>query len=453
MIPAYRISQHVLAFVAAMLVWTGALAAAAPVLDLEAGRGEIITLDANAEAVYVADSAIADVTLRSPKLLFLFGKASGETTFTVIGKNDTVLYTRVVRVAYDHDHLMELVDRLHPLSQISLNTIRQSLIVSGFAPSSEAASEIIQLARSIVGEDGRVVNRLQVSAPNQVNLRVRIAEIGRETTKQLGFSWDILRSAGNLTLGLTTGSFISGLAVTGAGLGLGYDAGSFDVNGLVDALDEQGLISVLAEPNLIALSGETAEFLAGGEFPIPVAQEDNTLSIVFKKFGVALNFVPVVLADGMLHIKVQTEVSQLSDAGAIEANGFRIPALTVRQATTTVNLNSGQSFAIAGLLQNTTNQGDSGTAGLKDIPVLGPLFRSSSFQREETELVVIVTPYLVRPSSTPLALPTDGFRPASDGARIAQGATYVTQTPSDRAVPVNPDGSQGLSGSGGFILR
>lgn len=427
--------------------------AAVPALDIEAGRGEMITLEENASAVYIANPDIADVQLRSPKLIFLFGKVNGETTFTVVGKNDKILYTRTVRVRYDHDHLHELIGTLHPKAQVSLNTVRQSLVLSGFAPSAEDASDIIQLASSVVGADGRVISRLKVSAPNQVNLRVRIAEIGRETTKQLGFSWDVLRTAGNFTFGLSTGSYVSGLAATGAELGLGYDGSSLDANGLIDALDEQGLVSVLAEPNLIALSGETAEFLAGGEFPIPVAIDDGTVTIEFKKFGVSLNFVPVVLADGKLHIKVQTEVSQLSDAGAIEANGFNIPALTLRQATTTVNLNSGQSFAIAGLLQNTTNQDNGGTAGLKDLPVLGALFRSTSFQRSETELVVIVTPYLVRPSSTQLAAPTDGYAPASDAALIADGATHVARTQSDRTIPVNPDGSQGLTGPGGFILR
>ncbi|MEQ8830904.1 MAG: type II and III secretion system protein family protein [Alphaproteobacteria bacterium] len=423
-------------------------------IAIDLGAGEMLALAGRATAVYVANDEIADVQLRTPMLLYLFGKAAGETTLTVIGPNDEVLLSRRIQVRHNTVRLQELIAFVQPDAQVELASIRQSLVISGHVPSAEAAEDIFQLARTVIGEDGLILNHMWVGTPNQVNLRVRIAEVSRETTKRLGFSWDILKTAGEFSFGLATGGFISGAVDGSSILSLAKDGSGFDVNGLIDALDDQGLITVLAEPNLTALSGESANFLAGGEFPIPVPDgDDGAITIVFKKFGVSLAFMPVVLGDGRLHIKVSTEVSQLATAGAVAFNGFNIPALTVRQATTTVNLNSGQSFAIAGLLQNTTNQDVSGVTGLSEIPILGALFRSTDFQRDESELVVIVTPYVVRPTSGRLALPTDGFEAPTDADRMAHAADHTPRVPNTRRVPLNGDGTQGLKGPGGFLLR
>lgn len=422
-------------------------------IALDVGAGEMVELTAPAAAVYIANDEVADVQLRTPSLLYLFGKGAGETTLTVVGQDDQILLTRRVLVQHNTVRLQELIQTIHPTAQVELASIRQSLVISGDVPSAEAAEDIFQLARTVIGEDGLILNHMKVGTPNQVNLRVRIAEVSRETTKRLGFSWDLLKTAGEFTFGLATGGFVSNAFDGSSLLSLAGSAGGFDVNGMIDALDDEGLITVLAEPNLTALSGESADFLAGGEFPIPVPDGDGAVTIVFKKFGVSLAFLPVVMADGRLHIKVSTEVSQLATAGAVSFNGFNIPALTVRQATTTVNLNSGQSFAIAGLLQNTTNQDNSGVTGLGDLPILGPLFRSTDFQRDESELVVIVTPYVVRPTSGQLVLPTDGFQPPTDANRMASADDHTAQVPDARATPLNPDGTQGLTGAGGFILR
>jgi pilus assembly protein CpaC len=423
-------------------------------IEIDLGAGDMLALNGAANAIYVADPEIADVQLRTPMLLYLFGKSAGETTLTVVDSADRVLLSRRIIVRHNTVRLSELIEALHPGAQVELASIRQSLILSGTVPSAEDAEGILELARTVIGEEGAIVNRLRTAAPNQVNLRVRIAEVSRETTKSLGISWDILKTAGEVSVGLATGAFVSGGAEGASLLSLAVDGSSFDVNGLIDALDEEGLITVLAEPNLTALSGETANFLAGGEFPIPVPDgDDGAITVTFKQFGVGLSFLPVVLDGGRLHIKVSTEVSQLSNAGAVEFAGFDIPALTVRQATTTVNLNSGQSFAIAGLLQNRTNQDVSGVTGLADLPILGPLFRSTRFQRDESELVVVVTPYVVRPSNGPLAAPTDGFRPPSDADRIASGTDQASRVPDVNTGPLAPDGSQGLVGPGGFILQ
>ena len=422
-------------------------------IEVTFGAGDLLSLDGKAEAIYIADPDIADVQLRSPKLIYLFGKGVGETTLTVVGKDDAVILSRRILVRHNTIRLGELIDTVHPGTSVNMASIGTSLVLTGEVASAEVAADIVQMARAVVPEGALVMNRLSVSAPNQVNLRVRIAEVSRDTTKRLGFSWDILKTAGDFSFGLATGGFVSG-AVSGSSiLSLAKTGNGFDVNGMIDALDDEGLITVLAEPNLTAQSGESADFLAGGEFPIPVAADNDTVTIVFKRFGVSLSFLPVVLDGGRLHIKVSTEVSQLSSAGAIELNGFNVPSLTVREATTTVNLGSGQSFAIAGLLQNTTNNDLSGVAGLKDLPVLGALFRSSDFQRAESELVVIVTPYLVRPVSTQLALPTDGYRSPTDAERVADAATHSPRLPDRRGAPVTADGQSAPLDKGGFILR
>lgn len=422
-------------------------------LEIDLGAGDMHAFEGRAVAVYVANPDIADVQLRTPMLIYLFGKAAGETTLTVIGEGDTVLMHRRIIVRHNVTRLNELIGELHPGADVRLSSIRNSLVLSGMVPSAASAEDIVALTRTVIGEDGLILNQLSVAAPNQVNLRVRIAEVSREVTKRLGFSWDVVRSGGELAFGLATGGFVSG-AVSGSSiLTLTRDGSRFDVNGMIDALDDQGLITVLAEPNLTALSGESATFLAGGEFPIPVPQDENTIGIVFREFGVSLDFMPVVLDGERLHIKVHTAVSQLSSAGAVEFSGFSIPALTVREATTTVNLGSGQSFAIAGLLQNTTNQDLSGVAGLADLPIIGSLFRSSDFQRAETELVVIVTPYIVRPSSERLAAPTDGFLPATDAEQVAEGSDYSSRVPDRRRGPLTQDGVSELTGPGGFMLQ
>jgi pilus assembly protein CpaC len=281
-----------------------------------------------------------------------------------------------------------------------------------------------------------------------VNLRVRVAEIDRTITRELGINWQALGSPGKFQFGLFTGLGASGalsaitpstsssLLATPFQLGAGYKSGPWDINSVIDALAEDQLVTILAEPNLTALSGQTASFLAGGEFPVPVAAQNGstgvTISISFKQYGVSLSFVPTVLGPDLINLKVEPEVSSLSTQGAIsvptDGGTLTIPALTVRRAQTTVELGSGQSFAIAGLLEHTTSQQLQGLPGLGQIPVLGPLFRSTQFQRGETELVIIVTPYLVKPASSPalLAAPTDHFHPATDLDRLLLGHTLAT---------------------------
>jgi pilus assembly protein CpaC len=327
---------------------------------------------------------------------------------------------------------------------------RNGLMLNGTIANAADAQRAESVARIFAGEDREVVNNLQLLSAIQVNVRVRVAEVSRQITRELGLNWRAFGRVGEFMLGLRTGggaasvldSVLSGRSSTGS-LGsspsrfaLGGSGRNYDVNAIIDALAQDQLIAILAEPNLTAQSGETASFLAGGEFPIPVsANLTGQITVEFKQFGVSLAFVPTVLAPDRLNLRIRPEVSELTEQGAVTlplAGGtVTIPALTVRRAETTVELGSGQSFAIAGLLQRNTRQFGSGINGVGDVPVLGALFRSDRFQRNETELVIIVTPYLVRPVSDPrqLVAATDGFKPAIDIDRvlfqrqIARGAT------------------------------
>lgn len=302
---------------------------------------------------------------------------------------------------------------------------------------------------------------MRVTAGTQVNLRVRIAEVSRTVTKELGFNWESLFNVGAFTFGIATGrdALTAGgtilRSVTGAAsLPIGYKSsnGRVDVNTVIDALAEDGLISILAEPNLTALSGETASFLAGGEFDPgqPARRPDHDrVQAVRRQPGLH----PSVLSGERISMKVRPEVSELTDEGAVVIEGLKIPALSVRRAETTVELGSGQSFAVAGLLQNNSRTVVQKVPGISDVPVLGSLFNSTQFQRNETELVIVVTPYLVAPVSQPGALqvPNDGYIPASDLERIFVGRLNKPGKSDASGLLFGPGGVR-LRGDVGFIL-
>ena len=332
-------------------------------------------------------------------------------------------------------------------------------VLSGAVATPSDAQRAEATVRGFLSEEQSVLNEMEVMSSTQVNLRVRVMEISREVTRNLGFNWQALAAQGNFVLGLASGS-AAGYAVNsilGSGgnsrLAVGASkAGKFDVNSIIDALAVDRLATILAEPNLTAQSGETASFLAGGEFPVPVGGTLTTITISFKQFGVSLAFVPTVLGPDRVNLRVRPEVSELSDNGAIEmplaSGSVRIPALAVRRAETTIELGSGQSFAIAGLLQRNTAQVMDGLAGASEIPVLGALFRSNAFRRAETELVIIVTPYLVRPVSDPRVLsgPTEGYKPATDLDRVLYMRQVARGVSSPRPSPAVPQDS-------GFLLE
>lgn len=425
-------------------------------LELEINKGILVRLPSPASAVFVANPGFADISVKSPTLVYIMGKKTGVTTFFAVDSKDKVLADVNLVVSHNLTDIRSSISTLLPDTEVEAQSVPGGLLLSGLVNTAREAEEAQRIGSRFLAADEALINQILVVGPNQVNLRVRIAEVSRNVLKRLGFNFDILGTIGNFAFGLATGrpfaagiGAAAGLAGGGGALSGSFNGANFDVNGIIDALEDEGLVTLLAEPNLTALSGETASFLAGGEFPVPIAQADNTITVEFKSFGVSLAFTPTIVSDDRISLKVLPEVSSLSSSGSVTINGLSIPALTTRRADTTVELGSGQSFAIAGLLQAATNQTINETPGLSDIPILGALFRSTDFKRRETELVIIVTPYLVRPvSSAALSIPTDGFEVPDDYDRVIKGETRrQKQSPTQRTQLTNDlDGSNGPSG-------
>jgi pilus assembly protein CpaC len=432
-----------------------------PVL-LEAGKGTLIRLPRPAGTVFIANPEIADVQVKSPSLIYVNAKTPGETVLYAVDAEDKVLLNAPIRVEHDVSRLRESLHALIPGENVTVESVDGSLVLKGNISTAGRAEKATTLATAIASETkGKVVNQLSVATPNQVNLRVRVAEVNRTVLKALGVNW-------NKPFGLpahtnfTTTNPTSVAGTSPSSLGIIFGGSTWLTQVTVDALATEGLVTILAEPNLTATSGQPASFHAGGEFPVPVAGSTSngipTITVAFKEFGVKLDFTPTIIDAQHVSLRVRPEVSELSNTGAVSTpigNGavVTIPALTKRSAETTVELGSGESFALAGLLQHTVTQDISKVPGLGDIPILGQLFRSERFQKGETELVFIVTPYLVRPTETvrALASPTDGFIPPHDVQAIINGATYRQRLPTSERVRLSP-GSQGLVGPVGFRL-
>jgi pilus assembly protein CpaC len=445
---------------------------------LQAGTGRLLSLPSAASTVMAADPRIARVQPSSPTSVFVMAVSNGRTTVIAtddfgrpVAEFDVTIFgqrteptpggaglgapaaapTRPLNAAAMESQIRTL---LGGPGRVQVRVAGRAVVLTGTVANAGDARRAESIVRGMANDDTQIINELAVLSSIQVNLRVRVAEISRDVTRQFGVNWQAIGNIGNFTFGLVTGPsagilpnvIAGGLGAAGTigspqRLGARYRSGSTDINGIIDALAADNLITILAEPNLTAQSGEVASFLAGGEFPVPVGARDGSITIEFKPFGVSLAFVPVVLGEDRLTLRVRPEVSELSDQGAINlptlVGTLRIPALSVRRAETTVELGSGQSFAIAGLLQRNTAQIQEGVNGLTDLPVLGALFRSERFQRRETELVIIVTPYLVEPVSEPsaLAAPTDSFRPATSLERILRQRQLRGDGPAPPSLP------------------
>jgi pilus assembly protein CpaC len=431
-----------------------------PPILLEAGKGTLIRLPRPAATVFIANPDVADVQVKSPSMIYVNAKTPGETVLYAVDADDNVLLNAPIRVEHDVSRLRESLHALIPGENVAVESVDGSLVLKGNVSSASRAERANALATSIANEaKGKVVNQLSVATPNQVNLRVKIAEVNRTVLKALGVNW--LKDVGRTT-------FVTNNPVTGGQIAatntilFGFGAAGSLIQQRVDALAQEGLITILAEPNLTATSGQPASFLAGGEFPVPVAGSAAngiaTITVAFKEFGIRLDFTPTVIDAQHVSLRVRPEASQLTNTGAVSVpitanNTVTIPALTVRRAETTLELGSGESFALAGLLQHTLEQDISKVPALGDIPILGQLFRSERFQKNETELVIIVTPYLVKPAPTVAALqsPTDGFVTPHDVQTIINGATYRQTLPAGEKVRVAP-GAQGLVGPVGFRM-
>jgi pilus assembly protein CpaC len=440
----------------------------APIV-LEVNKGTLIRLTAPAATVFIANPDVADVQVKSPSLIYISAKSPGETVIYAVDASDSVLLNSPVRVEHDISRLRSSLRQLAPGERISAESVDGNLVLSGIVSDAGRAEKAQRLATSIAGEvkGSQVINRMTVATPNQVSLHVRIAEVQLSVLSEIGVNWHKIGSTGSTALFST----ISPLAFATQNLLpptpapneiiIGRMAGQA-VSATIDALATEGLIKDLAEPDLVALNGQTASFLAGGEFPVPIAGSSAatngvpTITVEFKSFGVSLAFTPTIIDAHRLNLRVRPEVSALTSVGAVSVPitstaTITIPALTVRRAETSVELGSGESFALAGLLQHTAEQDISKVPLLGDIPILGALFRSNHFVRGETELVIIVTPYLVNPVATRLAAPTDGLIHPSDPQQVFFADTYRQGLPPPARGPLNA-GGKGLIGPGGFRL-
>jgi len=433
-------------------------AGGAPIV-LEVNKGTLIRLSAPAATVFIANPDIADVQVKSPSLIYISAKAPGETVIYAVDASDSVLLNSPVRVEHDVSRLRSSLRQLAPGERISADSVDGNLVLSGIASDAGKAEKVRALAASIAGEvkGSQVINRMTVATPNQVNLRVRIAEVEVNKLNEIGVNWSKIGS--NLSFMTNNPTTIMGELTNS--LVVGHPTGTGAI-ATIDALEQEGFITSLAEPNLTAMSGQTASFLAGGEFPVPISGSSAatggfpTISVEFKSFGVSLAFTPTVIDANHLNLRVRPEVSELSTVGEVSVPltntaTVTIPALTVRRAETSVELASGQSFALAGLLMHTSQQLVSKVPWIGDIPILGAAFRSDRFQRGETDIVVIVTPYLVQPSSTRLAAPTDGIVLPSDAQRVLFSDKFRQGLPGPARGPLDA-GGKGLIGPGGFRL-
>ncbi len=463
-------------------------------LTLGVNKSAIIELDTDAKDVLVSSPLVANAIIKTPRRVFLVGTKTGQTNAFFFDDHGHQVLSLDIRVENDVADLAAMIRANLPNSAIKVAALNDNVVLTGRVASAMEATRAADLAAGFAGDPKKVVNMLSVSDGEQVMLRVHISEMQRQVAKQFGINLSGVKIINGTPLALSTsnpygllGSAISDLsggqlgqvcgtippalaAATGTAVGTVssvqnplsvFTSGGNcyihnNVQGALNALETVGLLHTLAEPNLTAVSGETAKFLAGGEFPVPAGRDQQgNISIDFKQFGVGLSFTPVVLSAGRISLQISTEVSELTNTGAFTLSGANgvgtavvIPALNVRRAETTIELPSGGSFAIAGLMQHTTKQQIDGFPGVKDLPVLGALFRSRDFQNAETELVVMVTAYLVNPvAEAQLSSPSDGYITPTDPETLLLGKLNTVYKKSDK--PMTPEAAAPV----GFVVR
>lgn len=428
-------------------------------------KSQILRLDQPFTDLLVGNAEVADVLALTNRSIYVLGKAPGSTNLTIYGPGKQLIAVVDLVVGFDVEGLKAKLFEMMPNEAVEVRAVNDSIALSGRVSTAERLSQALAIAENYAPK--KVNNFLGVIGSQQVMLQVRFAEVTRSTAKALSLGTEVFFDDGNDSFSIETGRGVTGLPeivdpfVTALA---NLSFGNWDLNVLFDALETKGLVKTLAEPTLIALSGDTASFLAGGEFPIPVAQSSSAgvaggvnvvtpvITVEFKEFGVGLSFTPTVLGDGLINLAVKPEVSQIdtSPERSVTVSGFRIPALTTRRASTTVELRDGESFAIAGLLQNDFADQIRELPWLGDLPILGTLFRSTAYRRQETELVILVTPRLVKPARAgELAAPSDRFVAPSESDLFLMGKTEDQRSGTEAAGPVGG----GAAGTYGHIIQ
>lgn len=422
-------------------------------LDVPLNKSQVLTVDRPFAKAMIGSEEIADIMPITNRSLYVLGKKMGTTSLTVYDNANNVISVVDVAVGPDIVSLRRQLSELIPGEQIGAKISNDSVVLTGVVSNGPAINRAVELAKTYAGE--KVVNMMSVGASQQVMLEVRFSEISRQTGKQIGLSGFGFSDGGTFGAAIGNGAGLVPDATNGSGVlrldsitgSFGVFRKAFDIAGLnidavLDALERKGLVKTLANPTLVALSGETASFLAGGEFPVPIAQNNSGggggdngggITVEFKPFGVSLAFTPTVLADGIINLAVEPEVSSIDPSASISVNGLVIPGLQTRRANTVLELRDGESFALAGLIRKDFQTTVRQVPLLGSIPIIGSLFRSSGFQKGETELVIVVTPRLVQPikAGAPVALPTDRVQNPHELDLFLMGRT-------DKAVGVNP---------------
>ena len=432
-------------------------------LNVPMNRAVVVESEVPFAELSIANPSIADISSLSDRTIYVLGKTPGTTTLTILDGNGQLITNVDVRVAPDLAEFKERLRQILPDEKIEVRTANDGIVLSGTVSSTIRMQRALDLAARYAPE--RVSNLMTVGGVQQVMLKVRFAEMQRSVSKSLQASLATGGSVldGDLGLELGTGNASSTAAIDSVAEKLqptvgqqgailfGFNAGGLEVGILLEALEAKGVVRTLAEPNLTSLSGQEATFLAGGEYPVPVSQEDGAITVEFKPFGVELNFIPRVLDGDLINLELEAAVSSIDPSSGIDIGAIRIDGFTRRETTTTGELRDGESFAIAGLLQDDFRDLNSQVPWLGDIPILGALFRSAEYQREQSELVIIITPHLVTPTrGEALALPTDRVRPPSEKdlflfGRVASDSRNLRGAAGEVA-------KQDFSGSYGYVM-
>ncbi|MBW7921160.1 MAG: type II and III secretion system protein family protein [Rubellimicrobium sp.] len=413
-------------------------------LSVPMNRAIVVESDTPFTEVSIANPGIADISSLSDRTIYLLGKEPGRTTLTILGAEGQLITNVEIHVTPDIAEFKERLQQILPGEPIEVRTANDGIVLSGTVSSAGRLDRALELAQRYAPD--RVSNLMSVGGTQQVMLRVRFAEMNRTVSQALSSQLTLTGTGGSTGV---LGGHVSG-SPTGTANLIGLNAGGLQIGLLLEALESRGVARTLAEPNLTALSGQEARFLAGGEYPVPVNDGGN-VSVQYKPFGVELNFTPRVVDGDLINLEMNAAVSSIDTANGVDVGGFRIDAFKRRETSTTVELRDGESFAIAGLLQDDFRDAIGQVPWLGDIPVLGALFRSSSYTRAQTELVIIVTAHLVTPTrGEVLALPTDRVRPPSASDLFLFGRTEGRGGPTSGGA--GEVARQDFSGSYGYVL-
>jgi len=423
-------------------------------MEVAVGKSQVLRVDRPFTDLAVGKSEIADVIALTNQSIYVLGKAIGATSLSIYGPNHLLIAVVNVVVTPDLGDIKAEIHQVLPSERVEVRAANGSVILGGLVSSAEAAGKAVEVAQQYA--PGKVVNLMTVKGTQQVMLAVKVAEMDRTVARDLGIKPSVLLGS-NPSFNVKTLDAVNPNSLA-SGL-LSWKTGFLSLSTLIDALEQKNLVKILAEPDLVALSGDTASFLAGGEFPVPEVQSSTgtlpTVTVEFKQFGVSLAFTPTVIDGNLINLVVSPEVSQVDTSNAVTVDGFSIPGISTRRARTTIELRDGQSFAIAGLLQSNITDQVRELPGLGEVPILGALFRDTTFQNKETELVIIVTPSLIKPAPAgSLAAPTDTFVPPSTAELFFKGDVEKPGSglpASRRALGASTGG--GLDGQYGYIIK